>query len=80
MTHLVQSTPEYRHSQDWWYWKTAVKGVILSIQEKHILDLKVSGGIGGSGQWRGGVGGGSTVDTILQSVLVLDCKSDSACT
>ena len=42
------------------YWKTAVKGVILYITKKnHILDSKISSGMGGAGggQRRGGIGG-----------------------
>ena len=39
------------------YWKTAVKGAIYN-QEKHIRDLKISGGIGGRWSTEGGIGGG----------------------
>ena len=53
-------------------WKTAVKGVIYSIlynQDKHIQDLKISVGIGGGGQRRGGIGGTTVVSTVISRSL-----------
>ena len=43
------------------YWKTGVKVVIINNQEKHIRDLKISGGIGGRAVNGAAVLGGTTV-------------------
>ena len=50
------------------YWKTAVKAVIHN-QEKRIRDLKISGGIGGGGQRRGGIGGTTVVSAVISRSL-----------
>ena len=50
--------------------KLAVKGSYIT-KKKHVRDLKIREVLGGGGQWRGGMGGGTTVITPFCSTELL---------
>ena len=81
LTNQIQSTPQApipplsvpaKKKQQ--YLKTAVKGVIgLQPRKNHIPDLKISGGIGGGGQQRAGMGGGTLTVFWAKSRVIYAC-------